>query len=121
MTTLARLRFPSSQRRGDDLEVRPGRACAMTVRDSDSQRFDTFLFDGIFASQVTYHSACSVDMIEAYDRLVEVSSSLWLREVQARVADAGGPSTLKHYRIYLDDGPCYEFIAVRAELLNQNA
>ena len=111
MKTIARLSFPSSQRLDDRIESLPKRCRVVTVRDSDSEKEDSFLFSDIHAICVTFHRACSEDMISAYDQLIQLDSSDWLREVKKRVSSAGGDAkSLNHYRIYLDDGPCYEFI-----------
>ncbi len=112
MRTLMRLSFPSSQRVDDRVEHLPKRRRVVTVRDSDSTKEDSFVFEDVYAMRVTYHHACSDEMRAAYDCLMEFDDSSWLREIQDRVTTAGGPADhLRHYRIYLDDGPCYEFIS----------
>jgi hypothetical protein len=121
MKTLARLSFPSSQRLNDCIESLPKRRRVVIVRDSDSEKEDSFSFADVYAISVTFHHACSEDMISAYDQLVQVDSSDWLREIQKRVSSRNSEAkTLSHYRIYLDDGPCYEFICGSYEYSNKN-
>jgi hypothetical protein len=94
----------------------------VTVRDSDSPREESFAFGDVYAMNVTYHHACSEEMIKAYDQLVEIADSEWLRAIQERVATSGGQAgELRHYRIYLDDGPCYEFISGSHEYSQKTA
>lgn len=82
----------------------------MTIRDSDSEQAESFSFDGVEAVRITYHRACSEEMIRAYDQLVEIEDSEWLVEVRSRVRAEGPKAPVRHLRIYFDDGPCYEFL-----------
>lgn len=112
MKTLSRLSFPSSQRVDDRIAHLPKRRCVVTVRDSDSNTEDVFSFGDVYALAVTYHHARSEEMIQAYDQVVEIDDSTWLRDIQNRVSHVDGlAERLRHYRINLDDGPCYEFIS----------
>jgi len=71
---------------------------------------------------VTYHHACSKEMIKAYDQLVVIADSEWLRAVQGAMAESSGKADgLRHYRIYLDGGPCYEFISENYEYSKKSA
>jgi len=119
MKTLARLGFPSSQRVDDRFERLPRRCHVVAVRDSDSDQVELFTFNDVEAVRITYHSACSEDMMLAYDQLVEIYDSEWLTGVKKEFEplDATG---LRHLRLYLDDGPCYEFLC-RSAGHTQNA
>jgi len=92
------------------------RTCALTCEyEGDEGRVVslTLLFDGVEAFKCTYYRACTVEMIRsAYDKVVDVGSSEWLSAVRDQLATYVGQNVdeLKHLMIYLDDGPCYEFI-----------
>ena len=71
------------------------------------------LLDGVEAFKCTYKDACTPEMIRnSYDKLVDVGSSEWLRNVQDQLSSGGSHNVadLKHLTIYFDDGPSYEFI-----------
>lgn len=73
--------------------------------------FEKLIFDGVESFKCTYYRACSIEMIEAYDKVVDVGNSVWLAEIKQNLLRAEANATkLKHLRIYFDDGPCYEFI-----------
>lgn len=122
MKMLAKLSFPSSQRIDQSLEVLPRRRHVVAVRDSDSDKIDRFAFDDVLAARITYHTACSVEMVAAYDKLVEICKSDWLSEVKNTIDAAGGDgSNLRQFMLYLDDGPCYEFVCRNAEYTTTEA
>jgi hypothetical protein len=108
MKTLATIRFPSSQRVGERLEQRPQKERVIVIRDSDSEMEDHFIFRGVSAMLVTSLDACPADAVSAYDQLVEVTGSEWAEEIKKRMKQS---RQITHYRLYLDDGPCYDFLA----------
>jgi hypothetical protein len=111
MNTLTNFSFPSSQRVDQTLEVLPRRRHVVAVRDSDSNKVDRFTFEDVLVMRITYHKACRVDMVGAYDKLVEICDSDWLSEVKKTVEAASGEGAdLRQFMLYLDDGPCYEFV-----------
>ncbi len=116
MKTLAKLRFPSSQRHSERLDQHPKRERIVVVRDSDSEMEDHFIFRGVVALKITYHDACAPEATTAYDRLVEVPSSEWASDIQKRMKQN---RQVFHYRLYLDDGPCYDFLAESFEYRNE--
>jgi hypothetical protein len=69
-------------------------------------------FEMITATRMRTERCCTVWHIEAYDTLVSVEGSAWLKEI---VADTHEPWRHKwkmnHYMIYLDSTGCFEFIA----------
>lgn len=92
------------------------RACALTCEyeDEDDKVVSLkLLFDGVEAFKCTYMEACTPEMIRtSYDKVVDLGSSEWLSAVREQVASYGNRKVeeLRHLMIYLDDGPCYEFI-----------
>ena len=111
MKTLARLGFPSSQRLVARIEHQPKRQSTVTVSDSDSKKEDKFSFSGIAALTVTYHDACTEEMVRAYDQLVELTDSDWLCETKKKLERTRSSAVgLRHFRLYVDDGPCFDFI-----------
>ena len=69
-------------------------------------------FTKVEAYKCTYLTSCSVEMITtSYDKLVMCSDTQWMSEVKAIAERVSGlEKNLKHYRIFFDDGPCYEFL-----------
>ena len=110
MTSLVTLSFPSSQRLSARLEHQQKRQSIVTISDSDSDIEERFEFSGIAALTLTYHDACTKEMVCAYDQLVEIDESLWLREIKKNYTGTTPEGQLHHYRIYVDDGPCFDFI-----------
>jgi hypothetical protein len=117
MKTLAKLRFPSSQRLSERLDQHPKRERVVVVRDSDSAMEDHFIFRGVAALLITYHDACPIEANAAYDSLVEVPNSKWAAEISQRMKRN---TQISHYRLYLDDGPCYDLLAESYEYRNEN-
>lgn len=78
------------------------------------------IFVGVESFKCTYDEACSLEMIEAYGKIVDIGNSDWLDEIRQNLlnyeADSKG---LKHLRIYFDDGPCYEFICRSFEVVRE--
>ena len=100
----------SSGRSHDLLRQLDRRQIEVSVHD-DEQPSERLFFGGVESFRVTYHHSCTLDMIDAYDRVVELPETGWLAEVQQQLRHAGDPTDgLRHLRIFLDDGPCYEFI-----------
>jgi hypothetical protein len=97
-------------------EKRTGRTCALLCDyedDSDNIVLLQLLFDGVEAFKCTYQGACTPETIKtAYDKVVDVGASEWLSAVIRQLVNNGAQNTeqLRHLMIYLDDGPCYEFI-----------
>jgi hypothetical protein len=69
------------------------------------------LFEGVEAFKCTHYRACTIDMIDAYDIVVDLGSTEWLTQIESQLVGSHENATgLRHLRIYFDDGPCYEFI-----------
>ncbi len=109
MNILAKISQPSSGRSGDSLSVLPKRDYNLSVAHEDA--VDELLFRRVEAVRITHYRACNLEMVTAYDRVVDLEESPWLNEVREQLQRANEPlSDLRHLRLYLDDGPCYEFI-----------
>lgn len=99
-----------------------GRKCSLSYEyESEKIGFvisEQMVFDGVESFRCTYYVACDVEMIEAYDRVVDLGISQWLEDVTANLKSAKWNSVgLKHLRIFFDDGPCYEFLCRSFEVL----
>lgn len=92
----------------------PGRTCALAAEyedDDDNVVSLKMLFEGVEAFKCTYYRACTIDMIDAYDIVVDLGSTEWLTQIESQlVSSHENASGLRHLRTYFDDGPCYEFI-----------
>ena len=109
MKTSSKLSLPSSGRNGDLLKILPKRDYILSV--SYEEAMDELLFKRVEALRVTHYRACSSEMLAAYDTVTFMGESPWLGEVRKQLQNAGEPvEGLSHLRLYLDDGPCYEFI-----------
>lgn len=49
--------------------------------------------------------------MDAYDTLVEITNSMWVKEIRDESPGAGGEWTLRHYLIYLSSAGVYEVLA----------
>ena len=122
-TVLFTLPVPSTALlRSPEFEMGLGRKCRLKYVYEFNQTSelieDTLEFDGVESFKITYYTANSLDVFQAYGKLIEMHKSEWLDEIrlnlQSSKSDTNG---LKHFRIYFDDGPCYEFIARTIEVL----
>lgn len=66
-------------------------------------------FTGVIAYSFIDDASCTAEQIDAYDKLVEVADSDWLRRM---LTDRRHESPdVRHLRIYLDDIGCLEVAA----------
>lgn len=104
------LPFPSSGLSGVGFQRLLGRGCALACDDGESSPVRV-VFEGVEAFKCTYHNACTLEMVETYDKLTDLGSTDWLDSVRRQLSGAGDDvDSLRHLMIYFDDGPCYEFI-----------
>ena len=98
-----------------------GRECSLKgeYEDDDGTTGEFCLeFNGVEAYKCTYMTSCSLVMHEAYGKLVDCGDSNWLYEIrEAFDCDNNDCEELKHYMFYPDDGPCYEVICSRVDVL----
>ena len=92
-----------------------GRKCSLDYsyesEEDFSVIFETLIFDGVEGFKCTFYKACSIEMLEAYDKVVDIKNSEWLNEILFNLSKSEMDMTdLRHLRIYFDDGLCYEFI-----------
>jgi len=71
-------------------------------------------FLGLQGVLFTYYDVCKTKHIEAYDKIVVVTPSDWLHQLES--CRAFNNTSAKHYRIFFDEVGCYEFIAGSIEL-----
>jgi hypothetical protein len=87
-----------------------GRSCALACDDDEGGPV-RLVFEGVEAFKCTYYRACTLEMVEAYDRLTDLGPTRWLDSIRQQLSGFGGDvAALRHLMIYFDDGPCYEFI-----------
>ena len=87
-----------------------GRTCCIACPINETIVLN-LIFGEVEGFRCTYYKACSLDMIDAYDKVVDIGLSEWLRAIQTQLTTSGGNAVdLRHLQIYFDDGPCYEFI-----------
>lgn len=93
-----------------DFRQLAGRRCALAFDDGESLNI-RLSFERVEAFKCTYHYACTVEMVETYDRLTDLGETGWLDSVRRQLSGTGEDvDSLRHLMIYFDDGPCYEFI-----------
>ena len=102
----------------------PKRKCTLEYSYEDEENFsvvfEKLVFDRIESFKCTHYKACSLEMIEAYDKVVDVGKSSWLSEVKQNLSYVEENfNDLKHLRIYFDDGHCYEFICRSFEVISK--
>jgi hypothetical protein len=123
MTELWKMPSPSSGLEGVAFKEMPRRTCVLSFqyenRDGGFAACE-LRFHDVAALRCTYLPALTADMIRsAYDKLVEIRNSAWLREANSIRPDE--PKLLRHLRICFDDGPCYEFLCVEFEIAGGEA
>ncbi len=101
-----------------------GRKCSLEYsyegEEDFSAIFENLIFDGVECFKCTYYRSCSLEMREAYGKVIDVGNSRWLSEIKQNLLQAGeNAESLKHLRIYFDDGPCYEFICRAFEVVSE--
>lgn len=101
-----------------------GRRCSLEYsyesEKDDSATPEKLIFDGVESFKCTYYNSCSLEMIEAYDKVINIGKSEWLIGIKQNLANTKIDSeNLKHLRIYFDDGPCYEFICRSFQAVNE--
>jgi hypothetical protein len=101
-----------------------GRECSLEYfyegEEDNSVVFEKLIFEGVESFKCTYFRSCSLEMIDAYDKVIDVGNSDWLSEIKSNLANAEADSeNLKHLRIYFDDGLCYEFICSSFEVVKE--
>ena len=105
-----KLPFPSSGLSGVDFQKLAGRSCALVCDDGENGPV-RMVFDGVEAFKCTYHNACTVEMIDTYDRLSDLGRTEWLDSIWRQLTCSGDDvGALRHLMIYFDGGPCYEFV-----------
>lgn len=95
---------PSLIQRGDRLEL-----VYDYETESGQYQHATITFRGVEAFFFTSFESCSPDQVAAYDRVVAIRASEWLKQLRSRRAIE--ESLARHYRIFFDDVGCYEVIA----------
>lgn len=107
-----------------ELRILPKRVCEVCLgyEDGEGQFVNCILrFIDVEAFKCTYLALLSVEMIEsAYDCLVDLGKSAWLSEAANQAQSLGRPLDLRHLRLCLDDGPCYEFLCRNVEVSSEH-
>ena len=115
--------------RGPRFEILPKRQCeiSFSIEAKDgSEKWISLLFSGVEVYKCTYLTSLgSVPQdlrTEAYGKLIAVTNSHWLDEVnkyfqEYHKAMPTKPQPLQHMMINFDDGPCYELICTSFKLL----
>jgi hypothetical protein len=90
-----------------------------SIMDEEEEKHKYLIkFEGVEAYKCIYLTSCSVEIIKtAYDKLVDCGRSNWLiesEEISERVS--GLKKELHHYRIFFDEGPCYELICEKVSI-----
>lgn len=100
----------------------PARVCSLEmsyVNDDEQTLTLEIIFRGVEAFRSHLGYSISSELIDAYDRLVEVVDSRWLDEIRKNFRDYGLESPLfLHLAIYFDGGPAYELICIDFEARN---
>ena len=95
---------PSLTQRGDRLELTYD-----FETESGQYQHATISFRGVESFSFTSFESCSPDQVAAYDEVVVVCASKWLKQLRSRRASE--ESLARHYRIFLDEVGCYEVVA----------
>jgi hypothetical protein len=113
---LYKLPFPSTSLLTDPVfEKRVKRTCSLICKyeGSTEDKIDvlTLLFEQVETFRCTYYKACGQYVIDAYDKVIDLGETDWLKEIKSNLLQNGGTAdNLTHLMTYFDDGPAYEFI-----------
>ena len=124
MNTVWELPFPSTGiLEGPEFKNMGGRELRLTLSLQGEEETDEvncgLQFSGAEAYKCTFLTSCNEGVIRsAYDKLTDCGTTEWLREVQD-ISDRVGidKKSLHHYRIFFDEGPCYEVICEKVSPL----
>ena len=72
----------------------------------------SLFFENTYAVKITYHLANDARIIPmAYDKVVDLGDTDWLTGIKSTIAsNQGSYVDLRHFAIFFDDGPLYEFV-----------
>lgn len=104
-----RLPFKSQEMQGGPQVVQqPGELLLRLdyERDTGAYEWIQIRFEGDSAHRFTPFRSCTADQIHAYDSLVEVLDSDWLKGLPSL------PIGSRHFRLFFDDIGCHEVVAV---------
>jgi hypothetical protein len=121
---LYKIKVPSSALSSPIFTMELGRRCSLTysyeIENTDFEVHERLVFEGVEAFKCTYYTANSLEVFEAYGRILKLSRSAWLKEIIKNLSRAGtAAANLAHLRIFFDDGPCYEFICRSFEVIEE--
>jgi hypothetical protein len=71
-------------------------------------------FQGVAAFCFTEFDACQEEHVRAYDKLLVMGESDWLKQIRGGANTAVGD--VRHYRIFVDEVGAYDVIARSVEL-----
>jgi hypothetical protein len=119
---LYKIKVPSSALSSPIFTMELGRRCSLSysyeIENTDFEVHERLVFEGVEAFKCTYYTANSVEVFDAYDRILKIVPSSWLKEIKNNLTQNGTEaSSLAHLRIFFDDGPCYEFICRSFEVV----
>lgn len=116
--------------RGVYFKALPKRECEISFSieaDDGSEKWIRLLFSDVEIYKCTYLAALrSINRelrTQAYGKVISVGASAWLADINTGYQEyhkrrPTKPKVLQHLMICFDDGPCYEFICVNFEFLN---
>lgn len=113
--TLWQLPVPSTSLLEDgpafEKRVRREIALRLSYETDEGVEVVVLVFEAVEAFKVTYYCARGDWMLAAYDRLVDLGQTPWVRELTDNLERHGlDPGGLNHLMINFDDGPCYEVV-----------
>jgi hypothetical protein len=79
--------------------------------DTGDYVWTALVFHQVRAFSFVAHPMCSPEQVDAYDRVVSVSRSRWLKTFHGPMSPE-----VTHYRIYFDEFGCYDIAAAHFEV-----
>ena len=125
MTPVWRLPYVSNGGTRDTVEVRSGRVLALILSapfdGSDTMSSVSLLFNDVTAYTTRFLAALPPDVGPAFDTLIDLGESEWLRETAKNGGRSVVPTPRKHFRYCLGfDGPCYDVIASSVDIVEES-
>ena len=99
-------------------ERRPRPAIRFAYRQNNIEHQGGITLGHVLATRTRAERCCTAWHIEAYDALVEIQDSEWVKEIKAQTDPNWRDKwEMHHYMIYLDSAGCFEVIAASYAVL----
>ena len=110
------LPIPSSWIGSPKFFARPKRLCEIVCENREVEKSEikqvSLKFNNCWAVKFTYYVANDAELISlTYDKVVDFGATDWLLKIKSNIAiNKVQIEQIRHFAIFFDDGPLYEFV-----------